>query len=232
LVCDHDSQSVRALRLVLRAAAFDVDEATTVEHALDLAALRTPDAVITELVLPDGHGVELCRRLREWSGMPLIVLSAVGDDEQKVRALEAGADDYVMKPFAPRELVARLRATLRRSAPHGDDQPCLELDDLEIDLGARLVRLRGQVVHLTATEFRLLCVLVHNRGRLLTHRVLLEQVWGRAYMEDRQVLRAHMANLRHKIEAGDGEPRIRTAHGVGYCFVELAPLSAHYSPVA
>jgi two-component system KDP operon response regulator KdpE len=224
LVCDHDSQTVRALRAVLRDAAFEVDVTSSSEQALDRAALRTPDAVITELLLSDGDGAELCRRLRDWSAMPLIVLSAVDDEEQKVRALEAGADDYVMKPFAARELVARLRATIRRSEPDGSGQPSVEFGGLEIDFAARLVRLRGQEVHLTPTEFRLLRVLVRNRGRPLTHHALLQQVWGRAYLEDRQILRVHIANLRHKIEPGEGGPLIRTDHGIGYCFVALAPV--------
>ena len=217
LVCDHEPQSVRALRVVLRLAGFDVDATSTAEQALKAAELRTPDAAIIELALPDGDGVELCRRLRAWSAMPLIVLSVLRDEDHKVRALEAGADDYVTKPFAAGELVARLRAILRRVEGHRDP-PVVELDGLEINLAACVVRRRGQDVHLTPIEFRLLAALVRNRGRMLTYQTLLQQVWGRAYVEDKQTLRAHIANLRHKIEHAEGERLIRTHHGVGYRF--------------
>jgi two-component system, OmpR family, KDP operon response regulator KdpE len=130
-------------------------------------------------VLPDGDGVEVCRQLREWSAMPVILLSAVGDEQEQVRAFEAGADDYVTKPFRPHELVARLLANLRRAEP-GADQRCLELNGLEIDLAARAVRRDGELVHLTPIEFSLLRVLIQNRGRPLTHNALLQQVWGPA----------------------------------------------------
>src|SRR5262249_16324461 len=145
------------------------------------------------------------------------VLSVLHDEELIVHALETGADDYVTKPFGPRELVARLRATLRRAEGHRDPAVA-EFDGLEIDLAAGIVRRRDQGVHLTPIEFRLLCVFVRNPGRMLTHQTLLQQVWGRAYVEDRQTLRAHIANLRQKIEPGDGDRLIRTYHGVGYRF--------------
>jgi two-component system KDP operon response regulator KdpE len=146
------------------------------------------------------------------------VLSALGEEEEKVRALEAGADDYVTKPFGARELVARLEAALRRAAP-ADDEPVTVIDGLEIDLAARRVTRDGDEVHLTPIEFDLLRTLLKNRGRLLTHRALLEGVWGPAYGDDTQVLRVHIANLRRKIEPTDGSPRhIRTEPGVGYRF--------------
>jgi len=154
--------------------------------------------------------------------MPVILLSAVGDEEEQVRAFEAGADDYVTKPFRPREFVARLLANLRRAEP-GGDKPCVELDGLEIDLTARVVRRDGEVVHLTPIEFKLLRVFIENRGRLLTHNALLQQVWGAAYMDARQTLRAHVANLRRKIEPTDGERLIYTDHGVGYRFASVHP---------
>ena len=217
LVCDHDPPSARALRRVLGDAGFVVDAARTAADALAHASLRVPDAVIVELMLPDGHGVDVCRRLRAWSEMPLIVLSAEDAEEEKVRALEAGADDYVVKPFAPRELVARLRAILRRAACDAA-QPVIALHGLQIDLSARVVRRDDEEIHLTPTEFRLLRVLLRHRGRLLTHPVLLERVWGPAYVDDTQTLRTHIANLRRKIEPA-GPPRvIRTEHGVGYRF--------------
>jgi two-component system KDP operon response regulator KdpE len=162
-------------------------------------------------------GVELCRRLREWTKMPLIVLSAVGDEDAKVRALAAGADDYVTKPFGPRELIARLQANLRRIGPDPEEAR-LQLDGLEVDLARRTVHVDGHEVHLTPTEFDLLRQLVRNRGRLMTHRELLTAVWGPGYGEDTQVLRAHIANLRRKIEPAEGRRYIRTDPGVGYRF--------------
>jgi two-component system, OmpR family, KDP operon response regulator KdpE len=167
-------------------------------------------------VLPDIDGIEVCRRLREWSDMPILVLSAVGEEEEKVRALEAGADDYVTKPFGARELVARLQAALRR-AGGGPDEPAIRVDGLEVDLSARAVRVKGSEVHLTPIEFDLLKTLARNRGRLMTHRALLVEVWGPQYASDTQILRTHIANLRRKIEpAGDGPRYIRTDPGVGY----------------
>jgi two-component system KDP operon response regulator KdpE len=222
LLCDADPQSLRALRVVLHGAGFEVDATRTVAEALDRGAIRLPTAAIIELVLPDGDGVEVCRRLREWSAMPVILLSAVGDEQEQVRAFEAGADDYMTKPFRPRELVARLLANLRRAEP-GGAQPRVQLDGLEIDLAARVVRRDGEEVHLTPIEFKLLGVLIQNRGRLLTHNALLQQVWGVAYMDARQTLRAHIANLRRKIEPTDGECLIHTDHGVGYRLADVHP---------
>ena len=214
LVVDDEHQILRALRVILRDAGFEVIEAATAEEALDRAAVRPPQAAIVDLVLPDGDGIEVARRLREWSAMPIHVLSAVGEEDEKVRALEAGADDYVTKPFGPRELVARLQAALRR-AGGGPDEPAVCVGDLEVDLAARVVRVGGREVHLTPIEFDLLRTLVRNRGRLLTHRTLLTEVWGAGYADDTQVLRAHIANLRRKI--GDGY--VKTDPGVGYRFV-------------
>ncbi len=178
-----------------------------------------PDAAIVDLVLPDGDGVEVTRTLREWSEMPILVLSAVGEEEQKVRALEAGADDYITKPFGARELVARLQAALRR-AGRAEEEPRIVVEGLEIDLAARLVRRDSEPIHLTPTEFELLRVLVRNRGRLMTHRKLLAEVWGPEYVDDIQPLRTHIARLRAKIEPEDTEgPRyIVTDPGVGYRF--------------
>ena len=217
LVVDDEQQILRALRVILREAGFDVVPAATGEEALDLAARQRPDAAIIDLLLPDFDGVELARRLREWTDMPLIVLSAVGDEDAKVRALAAGADDYVTKPFGPRELVARLQANLRRIAPEREEAE-VRVDGLEVDLARRTVRVQGQEVHLTPTEFDLLRLLVRNRGRLMTHRDLLVSVWGPGYGDDTQVLRAHIANLRRKIEPPEGPRYIRTDPGVGYRF--------------
>jgi two-component system KDP operon response regulator KdpE len=218
LVVDDEPQILRALRVVLRDAGFEAVPADSVAEALDLAAVRPPEAAIVDLMLPDGSGIDVCRGLREWSSMPIIVLSALGEEEEKVRALEAGADDYVTKPFGPRELVARLEATLRRAAPD-EAEPVIRADGLEVDLAAHRVRRDGEEVHLTPIEFDLLRALARNPGRLLTHRSLLEQVWGPAYRDDTQVLRAHIANLRRKIEPAEGSPHhIRTEPGVGYRF--------------
>ena len=218
LVCDDEPQILRALRVILRDAGFEVDPASTATEALDHAAVRPPHAAIIDLVLPDGDGIEVCRQLREWTAMPIIVLSAVGEEEQKVRALEGGADDYVTKPFGARELVARLQAALRRAAPT-PDEPVLSADGLEIDVAAHQVRRDGEEVRLTPIEFELLSTLARNRGRLMTHRALLTEVWGPAYADDTATLRTHIANLRRKIEPPGGERRyIRTDAGVGYRF--------------
>jgi two-component system, OmpR family, KDP operon response regulator KdpE len=219
LVVDDEPQIVRALKVVLREAGFEAVPAETASQALDLAAVRPPEAAIVDLVLPDGDGIEVTRTLREWSEMPILVLSAVGEEEQKVRALEAGADDYITKPFGARELVARLQAALRRAAPT-DEQPTIAVDGLEIDLAGRVVRRGSESIHLTPIEFELLRVLVRNRGRLMTHRKLLAEVWGAEYVDDIQTLRTHIARLRAKIESeGAAGPRyIVTEPGVGYRF--------------
>jgi two-component system, OmpR family, KDP operon response regulator KdpE len=219
LVVDDEPQIVRALKVVLREAGFQAVPAETAAEALDLAAVRPPQAAIVDLVLPDLDGVELTRRLREWSEMPILVLSAVGDEEQKVRALEAGADDYITKPFGTRELIARLQAALRRSA-RVEVEPRIEVEGLEVDLAGRVVRRAGEPVHLTPIEFDLLRVLVQNRGRLMTHRKLITEVWGPEYVDDAQPLRTHIARLRAKIEPDgvEGPRYIVTDPGVGYRF--------------
>jgi two-component system KDP operon response regulator KdpE len=219
LVVDDEPQIVRALKVVLREAGFQVIAAETASQALDLAAVSQPDAAIVDLVLPDGDGVEVTRRLREWSEMPILVLSAVGEEDQKVRALEAGADDYITKPFGTRELVARLQAALRRTAP-AEEEPRIAVEGLEIDLAARVVRREEEPIHLTPIEFELLRVLVRNRGRLMTHRALLAEVWGPQNVEDIQPLRTHIARLRAKIEPEgvEGPRYVVTDPGVGYRF--------------
>jgi two-component system KDP operon response regulator KdpE len=217
LVCDDEPQILRALRVILRDAGYEAITVSNGEEALDRAAVRPPEAAILDLMLPDIDGVELTRRLREWSEMPILVLSAVGEEDRKVEALAAGADDYVTKPFGPRELVARLEAVLRRARPEAEE-PAIEVDGLQIDLAARSVRRDGESIHLTPIEFDLLRVLVRNRGRLMTHRALLVEVWGVEYEDDTQVLRAHIANLRRKIEPPGEHVFIRTDPGVGYRF--------------
>jgi two-component system KDP operon response regulator KdpE len=216
LICDDELHILRALKVVLREAGFDPVATANVQEALDAASIRPPDAAIIDLMLPDGHGVDIVRALREWSEMPIIVLSALGEEDEKVRALEAGADDYVTKPFGARELVARLNASLRRSGGN-TEEPTIALDGLEVDLAARAVRRDGESIHLSPIEFDLLRVLARNRGRLLTHRQLLTQVWGPEYAEDTQVLRTTIGRLRGKIEREASKPRyIHTDPGIGY----------------
>ena len=218
LVCDDEPHILRALTVVMRDAGYEAVPAGTVADALQLARVAVPDAAILDLVLPDGDGVEVCRQIRGWSPMPIIVLSAVGEEDAKVRALEAGADDYVTKPFGARELIARLEAALRRVSTGAALEPRIEAEGLVIDLAARVVKRDGVEVHLTPIEFRLLETLARNRGRLMTHRALLTEVWGPEYAEDVTVLRGHLANLRRKIEPADGHRYIRTDPGVGYRF--------------
>jgi two-component system KDP operon response regulator KdpE len=233
LVCDDDLYIRRALSILLRDAGFQSMAAATAKEALDVAAVHTPKAAIIDLVLPDGDGVEVCRRLRQSSDMPIMALSGVGDEDVKIRALDAGADDYITKPFAPGELVARLRANLRRAEPAHEDAVFL-VGGLEVDLTARAVRSKGKEIRLTPIEYELLQVLVRNCGRLMTHRALLSQVWGSAYEHDKQTLQCHMANLRRKLDPDSERQRyIRTDFGVGYRFVgELERVPSELEPTS
>jgi two-component system, OmpR family, KDP operon response regulator KdpE len=216
LVVDDEPQIVRGLRVVLRNAGFQVDSAGTKEEALDALSHRPPDAVLLDLVLPDGSGVDVCKKVREWSHVPIVVVSAVGDEREKVRALDAGADDYVTKPFGSQELAARLRAVLRRVSDNGNE-PAIEVGDLVIDLADRRVRRGDENIHLTPIEFDLLRVLAQNRGRLVTHKQLLQEVWGPAYGDETHYLRVHVAHIRRKLELDAARPRyIITEPGVGY----------------
>ena len=190
----------------------------TAEEALDRAAIAGPHAAIIDLMLPDRPGIEVCRELRSWSELPIIVLSAVTDESAKIEALQSGADDYVTKPFAPGELVARVQAVLRR-AGRAATEPTIEAGGLVIDLAARAVALDGEEVRLTPIEFALLRALALNRGLLMTHRKLLSEVWGPEYADATPLLRTHIANLRRKLQAGAVRPRfIRTDSGIGYRF--------------
>jgi two-component system, OmpR family, KDP operon response regulator KdpE len=222
LVCDDEPQIVRAVRVILHEGGYDVSGAGTLAEALDLAARRSLDAAIVDLILPDGDGIELCTELRSWSTMPIIVLSALEEEEQKVLALQAGADDYLTKPFAARELLARLDALFRRVSQAGEEEAVIHANGVEINLPAHTVRRKGEQVRLTPTEFKLLTALARNRGRLMTSRALLTEVWGAASADDTPLLRTHIANLRHKLEgAGAGSAQrqlITTEPGVGYRF--------------
>jgi two-component system, OmpR family, KDP operon response regulator KdpE len=218
LVCDDDPQIQRALRLVLREAGYEALVTVSGEQALDRAAVAGPHAAIVDLMLPDMHGIEVCRELRRWSELPIIVLSALGEEAIKIEALEAGADDYVTKPFGPGELVARLQAALRR-AGRGTSEPRIEVDGLVVDLAAHDVWLDGEEVRLTPIEFSLLRVLAVNRGLLMTHRQLLLEVWGPEHADATPLLRTHIANLRGKLGGGEAHRSfIRTDAGIGYRF--------------
>jgi two-component system, OmpR family, KDP operon response regulator KdpE len=216
LIVDDEPQIVRALKVLLRSAGYDVRAATTKAEALDALAVRPPDALVLDLVLPDGSGVEVCREVRGWSALPIVVLSAVGDEREKVAALDAGADDYVTKPFGTDELLARLRAVLRR-ADGGATEAVVTLGDLAIDLGDRRVTRAGQPVHLTPTEWDLVHVLARHAGKLVTHRQLLREVWGAEFGEETHYLRVHVAHIRAKLEPDPSRPRyLITEPGVGF----------------
>jgi len=218
LVVDDEPQIVRALTTALRAAGYEVEASATGEQALALAAARPPEAVVLDLMLPDISGVEVCRSLRRWSAVPVIVLSAIGDEPQKVEALDAGADDYVTKPFGIDELLARLRASLRRTVTPAE--PVVTVGDIVVDLDGRTVAVAGRDIQLTPTEFALLAVLVRNLGRLMTHRMLLREVWGPSYQAESQYLHVHISHLRAKLEPDRARPRfILTAPGAGYRMV-------------
>jgi two-component system KDP operon response regulator KdpE len=205
----------------LRGAGYDVETAETAEGALAAAAMRPPDAMILDLVLPDGSGIDVCRELRTWSSVPVILLSAVGEEREKVAALDAGADDYVEKPVGIDELLARLRAVLRRTVPTGE--PVIELGDLVVDLEKRSVTIAGTAIHLTPHEFDLLRLLAMNEGKLMTHRALLREVWGPTYGSESNLLHVNISQLRRKIEPDRARPRyLLTEPGAGYRLVRPA----------
>ncbi|MFN2590569.1 MAG: response regulator [Actinomycetota bacterium] len=217
LVIDDERQILRALRAGLSAHGYDVTTADTGEAGLDSVAVAPPDCVILDLGLPDVDGTEVIRRLRGWSDVPVIVLSVRDAGSAKVEALDAGADDYVNKPFAMDELLARMRATLRRVKPAEPSPPVLRFGELEVDLERALVRRSGEPVHLTPTEYALLQQFVTNPGKLLTHGWLLRRVWGHGYAEESHYLRIYVRQLRQKIGDEAGAPRfIATEPGMGY----------------
>ena len=219
LVVDDEPHILRALKASLRGAGYEVDTADTAEGALTAAAVAPPDAVILDLVLPDGRGTDVARELRTWSTVPIIVLSVVGDESEKVAALDAGADDYVTKPFGVDELLARLRAAMRRveSSP----EPVYEIGGLRVDLEKQAVWFEGKPVQLTPHEFGLLRLFVRNEGKLLTHSTILREVWGRAYADESHYLHVYVSQLRRKIEPDSTRPRyILTEPGAGYRLVD------------
>ncbi len=226
LICDDDPQILDLLTLLLTEAGFEVMPAATGAAALDRAAASPPDAAIIDVLLGDEDGVEVCRRLREWSRMPIVMLSAVDEERQKVRALQRGADDYVTKPFAAAELIARLEAALRR-ADRGPDDSRVVIEGLDVDLAGHTVRAEGREVRLTPIEYDLLRALVQNLGKLMTHQALLLEVWGPGYEVDAHTLRFHVSNLRKKIApSGQSAQLVRTERGVGYRLAPGMPTAA------
>ena len=217
LVVDDEPLILRALQTSLGAAGSRVRPAATPAAALEAAAAWSPQAVVLDLRLPDGDGGEVCRRLRDWSRVPVIVVSALDGEPDKVAALDAGADDYVTKPYAVGELLARLRAALRRAEAEADDGPVVAFGEISIDLHRREVRRAGTRVHLTPLEYGLLAELARHPGRVLTHAALLRAVWGLDHRGETRYLRVYMANLRRKLEADTSRPRHLLTHtGVGY----------------
>jgi two-component system, OmpR family, KDP operon response regulator KdpE len=215
LVVDDEAAIQRFLKTALEAE-FCVHQATTAHTALAAAVAMRPDLILLDLGLPDLDGVEVIRRIREWSQVPIIVVSVREREDDKVRALDAGADDYVTKPFGMGELLARVKAALRRSLQQAPE-PVFRIDELQVDLPHRRVTVRGEEVPLTPTEYELLRMLVTHAGKVLTHGQILKRIWGVAYLEQPHVLRVNISNLRRKIEADPSRPRyIVTEPGVGY----------------
>ena len=216
LVVDDERAIRRYLHAALNAQGYTVYDASNGQEALNAVVTDKPDLVILDLGLPDLDGVEVTRRLREWTQLPIIILSVREQEEDKIAALDAGADDYLTKPFSSGELMARIRVAMRRSFQSASE-PVFESDGLKIDLARRKVVVNGQEVSLTPTEYELLRVLVQNAGRVITHRQLLKQVWGMAYEAEAHILRVNMSNLRRKIEPDPTRPHyILTEPGVGY----------------
>ncbi len=216
LVVDDERAIRRFLRATLSAQDYVVLEASTGEEAVRSIAVERPDVVILDLGLPDLDGVEVTRRVREWSPVPVIILSVREQESEKIAALDAGADDYLTKPFGAGELLARIRAAVRR-ATRPENEPVITMERLQIDLAHRLVTLEDAEIDLTPTEYDLLRLLAQNIGKVITHRQLLEQVWGRAYQEELHLLRVNISNLRRKIEPDPTRPQyIITEPGVGY----------------
>ena len=219
LIVEDDARMRRLLRSIVRAHGFRTAEAASLKQGVELAANARPDVAVLDLMLPDGDGVDLVRRVRDWSRMPIVVLTVQDQQRDKVRALDAGADDYVTKPFGAEELMARVRAVLRRAmaVERADAGGPLIVGDLQVDLVRRLVKVRGQPVRLTPTEYRLLAVLFRNAGAVVTHQRLLQEVWGPHKTDQIHYARIYMVALRRKLEANPLMPRyLLTEPGVGY----------------
>jgi two-component system KDP operon response regulator KdpE len=221
LVLEDEREIRQFVRLSLEAEGWQVFEAGTLKQGLVEAGTRRPDLIVADLGLPDGDGVSFIREVRTWSGVPIIVLSARSREDEKIQALDAGADDFITKPFGVGELLARTRANLRRArAQRSTADPVFRFGDVEVDLSARIVRRRGAELHLTPIEYRLLGVLIANAGRVLTHPFLLREVWGPGHADSTHYLRVYMGNLRQKLEDDSAQPRhLVTEVGVGYRLV-------------
>ena len=223
LIVDDERQIRRLLRVTLEGAGYQVREAEAGQPGLQEVAHQAPDGIILDLGLPDLNGIEVIRRLREWSKVPVLVLSVREGEDDKITALDAGADDYLTKPFSGRELLARVRAVLRRT-PTAAEPAVVRIGDIEIDQAARRVRRAGAEVHLTAKEYALFQLLALHRGRVVTHRQILRELWGPNAEENTHYLRVHMTHLRQKLEADPHAPRhLKTEAGIGYRLVESQP---------
>jgi two-component system KDP operon response regulator KdpE len=217
LAIEDEAQIRRFLRTSLIAKGYEVLEAETGQDGIAQAATARPDCIILDLGLPDMDGAEVLRQIRDWSAVPIIILTARGQEQDKIALLDAGADDYLTKPFGVGELMARMRVVLRRGAGGGQEQPVVQIGDLRVDLVKRQVTLAGEEVHLTPIEYRLLATLVRYGGRVVTQRQLLQEVWGPEYTDAAHYLRIYMQHLRHKLEADPAQPRyFLTEPGVGY----------------
>lgn len=218
LIVDDEPAIQRFLKTALSGGEFTLVQVETGQAALVAAATEKPDVILLDLGLPDLDGVEVIERIRQWSQVPILILSVRDRETDKVRALDAGADDYLTKPFGVGELLARIRVMLRRSLQQLPE-PVYRIDDLEVDFARRLVLLRGEEIALTPTEYDLLRLFVINAGKVLTHRHILKQIWGATYIEQPHILRVNVSNLRHKLEKDASRPRyIVTESGVGYRF--------------
>jgi two-component system KDP operon response regulator KdpE len=220
LVIDDEEQIRRAMRSILSAREYEVELAATGEEGLALAAARQPDLVVLDLSLPGKSGLEVCRELRTWLSVPILVLSVRDSDDDKIAALDLGADDYLTKPFSTGELLARIRALLRRASVADASPATVTTGGLSVDFARRIVTVDGEEVRLTRTEFEILALLAHNLDRVVTSRMLLGKVWGPEYVEDTQTLRVHVSHLRQKIEPKGGVPHyVITEPGVGFRLV-------------
>lgn len=220
LVIDDERQIRRLLRVTLEAGGYTVREAETGQLGLSEIAARKPDLVILDLGLPDLPGLEVLKRLREWSKVPVLILSVRGEEKEKIAALDSGADDYLTKPFGGGELLARLRVLSRRALP-AEESVVVRFGGVEIDLARRTVKKDGEDVKLTAKEYSLLCLLAAHRGKVVTHQQLLRELWGPTAQDETHYLRVYMAHLRQKLEATPNQPKfLRTESGIGYRLVD------------
>lgn len=221
LVVDDEPKIRMFIRASLEANNYEVFLAQNGVEAVEKAASVLPDVILMDVNMPVMDGIEACRRIREWTDTPIVILSVRGDEKDKVRALDEGADDYITKPFGIQELLARIRVALRHSSTCNAALPVVNIGDIEIDLSQRAVKKKGKIVKLTGTEYNLLAYLITNRGKLLTHRELLHNVWGPEYGEESEYVRVFIRQLRRKIERNPADPKlITTEPRIGYRFIQ------------